>query len=121
MLQAIRLATPEEIQEIAPHADLTSSSSVYALDSETGKTFAVVRQCCEIDPIIVQGSDTSRRKLLTVFGLETGLTMLGIPEYYFNVLPEDTEYLAIVNRWGAEKVSTAPELRFKKVLRKPNV
>jgi hypothetical protein len=121
MLQALRPATPEELKEIAPEADLTFASSVYVLDSESGKTFAVVRQCYEIDPIITKGNDAGRRKLLAMFGLETGFTMLGIPEYYFNIHPEDAEYIALIKKLGAEQVSTEPELRFKKVIKRPNV
>lgn len=121
MLKAIRLATPEEIKEIAPQADLTFASSVYALDSDSGKTLAVVRQCYEIDPIIVQGNDDSRRKLLMMFGLETGFTMLGIPEYYFNVHPSEEDYIKILKRLGAEQTTAEPEFRFKKAIKKPNV
>lgn len=119
-MQAIRLATPEEVEGIKAKADLSLGCTVLVLESPAGKTFAVLRQCWEIDPVIVEGEDAGRRKAMMFFGLETGLNMLGVPEYYFNINATDEAWQGVVKNWGAEQVSEAPELRFKKVL-KPNV
>lgn len=119
-MRPIRLATPAEIDSIKDRADLGPGCTILAFDSPGGKTFAVLRQCYEIDPVIVEGDDSGKRKALMFFGLETGLAMLGVPQYYFNIKQEDVEWQAVVKNWGAEQVSPSPELRFKKVLNSGN-
>lgn len=119
-MQPIRLATAEEVDSIRDRADLTLGCTVLVLDSPSGKTFAILRQLWEIDPVIVEGDDNGRRKTMMFFGLETGLNMLGIPEYYFNIKSEDETWQGVVKNWGAEQVSPSPELRFKKVLKRGN-
>lgn len=119
-MKPIRLATLEEIETIKDQADLGPGCTVLALDSPSGKTFAVLRQCTEIDPIIAEGDDSSRRKAMMFFGMETGLNMLGVSHYYFNVKADETEWQEVVRKWGAEQVSQSPEFRFKKVLNRVN-
>ena len=121
MIRAIRLATPEEIERIKAESDLTFTSTVFAFETDSGVTFAVVRQCWEVDPIISEGKDDARRKALLMFGLETGFNMLGISEYYFNIDPADETWKSALQHWGAEQVSKEPQLRFKKQLKRlPN-
>lgn len=116
MLEPIRVATPEEVEVIRAASDITPRTAVYAFDNaKTGKPdLAVVRQTVEIDPIYCE-SGTSR-KVAFIWGLQNILRSYGATEYYFNISPEDEEYKANIEKWGAEQISKAPEIRFKKVL-----
>lgn len=118
MLEPIRLATPEEVQSIAETADLTPHSAVYAFDNhKTGKPdLAVVRQCVEIDPMCLAPDSNTARQVAFVWSLQNTLRAFGNTEFYFSVKPSDTEWLRNISKWGAQQVSTEPELRFRKNL-----
>jgi hypothetical protein len=112
-MEPIRIATPEEIEAIKAHADLTANSTVLAF----GKDLAVVRQVSEIDPLFFANDSNPKRRLLFMWGLENMLRMVGVPEYYFNLHADDPKYLATMQEtFGAKPTSTAPEIRFKKSL-----
>jgi hypothetical protein len=114
-LKHIRLATPEEIETFKERADLTPTCSVFALDTASGTDFAVVRHCYEVDPYITEKPD-ARRKALFIFALESGMKMLNIDRYYFNIKPQDETFINVAQHWGAQQVSEEPELRFVKTL-----
>lgn len=118
MLDPIRLATPEEIESIRAEADLTPRSSVYAMEnSKTGKSdLAVIRQCMEIDPLVrAEGSSLSRAAAF-VWALEAILRSAGSSEYYAQIRDTDTDWKQTLVKWGMQPTSTAPEIRFKKLL-----
>ena len=111
-MDSIKLATPEQVATIADRADLSETTTVWAM----GDDLSVVRLCCEIDPQIMTPESSGQRKLLFTWGLENMLRVANQKAYYFNVKCEDETYLKIVEKYGAIKVSEAPEFRFKKVL-----
>ena len=108
-MEVIRLATPEEIEEIKATSDLVAGSAVVSF----GPDRAVLKNIVELDPMYCENP---RRKLVLTTHLETYLRLTGVPQYYFNIAADDTEWQEIVKKFGAEQVSRGPELRFKKVL-----
>jgi len=114
-MDAVRLATPEEIQamDIQNSGDLSFASSVFTFG---GKDFAVVRQCFEIDPMYFAPDSTRKRKLIFGMNLETILRFQGVKEVYFNVAEENEPFRDVLETWGAQPISMTPEIRYKKVL-----
>lgn len=117
-MDKIRLATPEEIQALPRNAELIPPVTVVAFDnSESGKPdFAVIRTALEIDPVYYAEDSSDRRKLMFQWGLETALRVQGVPMYYFNLNASDEKWLGIVEKFGAERQSSEPEIRFRKFL-----
>ena len=111
-MDAIKLATPEQVERIRAKADLEIGAQPYAL----GESIAVVRQQTRIDPVFYDPNTNTKQRMLFIWGLETHLRLLGVPAYYFNVDPSDTAYIAAVEHYGAERVNAEPQLEFKKVL-----
>lgn len=111
-MDIIRIATPEEIEKIANDSDLTMASSVLTF----GKDHAVLKQVTEVDPMFWDEGTSHQKKALFVWGIENILRFQGVREYYFNVHCTDEDYQKIVEKWGAQRVSTAPEYRYKKNL-----
>lgn len=115
----IRLATSEEIETFKEGSDLTPTSTLVVFPNE-GKTpdVAVLRHVVEIDPVRFNPDSGLQRKQFFIFNLETALRLMGTKEYYFNVLAdeENAQWRAIIEKRGAEQVSVAPELRYKKRL-----
>lgn len=112
-MDKIRLATPEEVQQIKEFSDLTPTSTVITFG---GKDFAVLRQVWELDPVIFDKDTTDRRKLFFLTNLETAARLQGMNELYFNIHDSDETWKSVAQSWGAEPTSTAPEIRFKKAL-----
>lgn len=112
-MDAIRLATPEEMESIKDFSDLSFATSVVTFG---GKDFAVLRNCFEIDPMIFHEGTGNQRKLIFGMNLETALRLQGVREVYFNVKVRDEAFREILEKWGATPTSTEPEIRFKKVL-----
>lgn len=112
-MDAIRYATPEEVDAIAANSDITPSTTVV---SYGGKDLAVIRQCTEIDPMYFHADSKTVRRLMFAMNLETVLRLQGVREIYFNVPAHDKEYMKVLETWGAEPTSKEPEIRFKKVL-----
>lgn len=108
-MDTIRLATIEEIEEIAATSDLVPGSVVVAF----GPDRAVIRNVFEIDPVVCPNP---KRKQWLMMNLETWLRLNGIPQYYFNVDANELDWQDTIKSWGAEQVSQFPELRFKKSL-----
>jgi hypothetical protein len=115
LIPAIRLATPEEIENIKDGANLNNASTVVAFPGATTE-FAVIKTVTEVDPVIFEEKTPKQKKMMFLFGIETALRMMGVPEYYFNILEEDAEWRTTAEKWGAETISKGPERRFKKVL-----
>jgi hypothetical protein len=117
-MNKIRPATPEEIADIATHADLSTGGFVVAMENTLGPTdLAVVRQVWEIDPLFNR-SGSNTRKAAFYWNLETSLRLQGVPAYYFNVGAGDdqSQWRKVLDTWGATPTSQEPEFRYKKVL-----
>lgn len=117
----LRAAKKEEIEKIAPQADLDPTCLVIALDSPKGTILAVLRVATEVDPAFFpEGCDT-RQKLLFMRDIENFLIGRGVAQYYFNLHADEAsvDYRSAVEKWGAQPVSTAPDIRFKKQLFQP--
>lgn len=111
-MDAIKLATPEQIEAIKDKSDLTPRSRVLAM----GDDVAVVKDTTELDPVFYGPESSHKRKLLFIWGIENMLRTMGYSEYYFNVPTRDESYIHVVKSLGAETVSAEPEFRFKKAL-----
>jgi hypothetical protein len=112
----IRLATQEEVEKIKPVSDLDENCLVFALDGHNGVGLAVRRLCQEIDPMVTPEDWNTKLKAMFVRDLETNLWSQGTRYYYFNVAADDKQWQEVVKNWGAEQVSAAPMLRFKRTL-----
>lgn len=110
-LDKIRLATEQEVAEIAKGSDLTPMSKVLAM----GDMRAVWRITNEIDPMFF-GNAADSKKYLFVWGLENVLRGTGATEFYFNVPVADNQYQKIVEHFGAIQTSKEPEYRYKVTL-----
>jgi hypothetical protein len=114
-MKRIRLATAEEVESIKDVSDLDQGCNVFALDTAAGTGLAVRRMCQEIDPLITPGWNPRQRSLF-IRDIETVLHAQGGTSYYFNVDPDDSEWIGFIKGWGAEQVSPQPMLRFKRTL-----
>lgn len=117
-MDKIRLASSQEIEKLAPTADIIPGATVVAFENaDKTPDFAVFRPVFEMDPVIFAPETGDRRKAFFVWSLENALRLQGnVPAYYFNVHASDEKWVKAVESWGATKTSTAPEFRFKKVL-----
>jgi hypothetical protein len=115
-MKRIRLATPEEIESIKPVSDLDEGCTVMALETHKGTGLAVRRVCQEIDPMIPASDWDTKLRAMFTRDLETVLAAQGVKYYYFNVAADDIAWQDVVKNWGAEQVSIAPMLRFKRTL-----
>ena len=113
-MDAIRLATPEQVARISATSDLGPTSVVYAM----GDDLAVMKQVVEIDPAYFAENSTTSRRLMFIWGLENSLRLNGVPAYYFNCLADEATapWRKVVETHGAKALSTAAEIRFKKEL-----
>lgn len=118
MFDTIRSATPEEVQKIAENSDLGPNTYVAALDTPEGTILGVVRLCHEVDPVHFPPTLSTRWKTIFMRDIANFLKGQGASSYYFNIhaSEEAAPIRETMLHWGAEQVSTAPELRFKKVL-----
>lgn len=109
-MDGIKLATEAQIEAIKATSDITSTSAVVAM----GNDLAVLRfQVTEVDPMLFAPDSSNSRKLLFAWGIDNWLRMIGTPAYYFNVKCDDVAWQHVVETRGAERISTAPEFRYK--------
>ena len=108
----IIIASPEQVERIRSQSDLGPSSLVLAM----GEDLAVVKNLVEIDPVFYANGATNSRKLMFVWGIENWLRLTSTWAYYFNVKAEDSVWRKVVETHGAEAISEAPEIRYKKIL-----
>ena len=115
-MNQLRAATPQEIESIKVNSDLDPTCLVVAMDTPQGAILGVIRRPVELDPVhFPQGLD-DRYKVLFARDVSTGLMFQGVTHFYFNVDAGDTAWQNVIKKWGAEAVSPAPEIRFKKVV-----
>ena len=110
--EAIRLASDEEVAEIAKTSLLTPMSSVYKFRNNK----AVIRTAIEIDPVMFSPSAALRERAMFIWGLENMLRATGAREYFFNVAASDEDWQKAVEHWKAERTSAEPEYRYRKEL-----
>jgi hypothetical protein len=112
----LRAATTAEIESIRDKSDLDPTCQVVALDTPKGAIIGVIRRPVELDPVHFPEGVDDRHKTVFARDVANGLLFMGVTHFYFNVPADDAKWLAVIQNWGAESVSPAPELRFKKVL-----
>lgn len=115
-MNRIRMASREEVEEIRATSDLTPDSIVLALDTQAGTATAVIRPVVEVDPVNFPEGFPDKLKVIFMRDIETYLSAKSIPHYYFNIHDSDSQWQEVSQNWGAVKISTSPESRFKKVL-----
>jgi hypothetical protein len=115
-MKKLRYATEEEIRSIAQKADYNPSAIVLAQDTPHGPILSVVKQVIEVDPVHYPEGCEDRFKLLSANNVEAFLMGKGVSAYYFNIWNEMEDWQIVVKNYGAEQISMAPEVRFKKVI-----
>ena len=115
-MNTLRLATEAEVESIKSVGDLGPSCTVIALDTSAGPILAVIRRPIEVDPIIFPEGTSSKVKYVFWRDIVTGLKFQGADSFYFNLHADDDLQRGVVKSLGAEEVSTAPDIRYKKVL-----
>ena len=108
-LDKIQLATPEDIESIAKHSDLTPTSQVLKM----GDNQVVWRICNELDPFHFGPNSSNSQKYLFLWGLQNILRGAGATEVYFNIAVANEQFRNIVEHLGAKPTSREPELRYK--------
>lgn len=107
-MEKIRLATEEEVKEIATESNLTPMSRVLAM----GEMRAVWKVTHELDPVFFNGAPKPRMYKF-LWGIENILKGAGLTEYFFNVPADDVDYHKVLEHLGAERQSKQPDFRFK--------
>lgn len=108
-LEKIRLASPEEVEEVRSTSDLTPTSRVLVM----GNSKAVWRICNEIDPWYYKEGTSLQERMLFTFAIQNFLVGAGASEFYFNVHADDDKARKGFETIGATLTSTAPEVRYK--------
>lgn len=117
-MNRLRLATPEEIEAIKETSDLDIGCAVVALDTQQGTSTAVLRVANEVDPVHFPEGLTPKLRMLFMRDVETALWAKGVTHYYLNIHADRTDFIeAMTQTFGMEQLSTAPEFRFKKVIK----
>jgi hypothetical protein len=109
-VEALRLATPEEIEAIREGAEITPLTRVLVC----GNQKAVIRPVLEVDPVFFEGS--SGAKFAFIWGVEGILRTLGETAYYFNTAVTNEAFQKAMEKLGATRTSKEPEYRYRKVL-----
>lgn len=104
----IKLATPEQVEQIKENSNLTATCRVLAM----GDQIAVWRNCHEIDPLHPNGASPGQMYKF-MWGIENILLGAGVTEYFFNTPADDTHYTQILDRLGAKRLSKQPDYRWR--------
>jgi len=119
-MEDIRLASPEEIEQFSKNADFIPGQSTMVVfpNGDKQPDVAVIRHVVEMDPVIFSPESGLQRRLFFVCNLETSLRLMGTPVYYCNVLADDenAQWRSVIEKRGAEPISMAPEIRYKRRL-----
>ena len=107
-MEKIRLATEEEIKEIANESNLTPMSRVLAM----GEMRAVWRVAHELDPVHFYGAPVPRMNKF-IWGIENLMKGAGVTEYYFNVDAQDAKWIETIEAFGGERLSKQPDYRYR--------
>jgi hypothetical protein len=111
-MEAIKLATPEQVENIKATSDLNPESAVLSFRDN----LAVVKKVTELDPIFYGPDETRQHKMLFAWGIENWLRLNGVPAYYFHVSAADETWQKNVETFGAIRCETEPQIHYKKVL-----
>ncbi len=115
-MNTLRLATEAEVESIKLVGDLGGTSTVIALDTDKGPILAVIRRPVEVDPVIWPEGTSDKTKYVFWRDIITGLKFQAVESLYFNIAADNAGMQKIAKSLGAETVSAAPELRFKRAL-----
>lgn len=116
-MEFFRIATPEEVQGIAEHSDLTNSSAVWALPNKDTVDLGVIRNCVELDPVFFSPISGNTRKAMFFWGIANMLKATGAREVYFNIDADSSEeYKAVLEKLGSVPTTLKPQIRYKLVL-----
>jgi hypothetical protein len=107
-LEKIRMATPEEISEVAKESNLTKLSQVLVM----GEMKAVWKVVNELDPVFLNGA-SPQRFYKFIWGIENIMRGAGVDAYHFTVPVADENYLRIVEEFGGERTNKEPSHRYK--------
>jgi hypothetical protein len=114
LLDHVRLATQEEIDQIADKSDiLPGKTQVLA----KGNIRAVVRFPVEANPIIWGEGTTDRERIAFVYALEERMLGAGFDRYYCQVDAQDDKWQKVIENWGFQQVSPQPELRYLRIIK----
>lgn len=111
-MEAIRLATPEQIEKIAATSDLNNESAVLQFRDN----LAVVKKITEMDPVYYAPEESTQHKMLFAWGVENWLRLNGVQAYYFSVNATDETWQKNLEKYGAIRCEAEPQIRYKKVL-----
>lgn len=117
-MNIVRMATPEEVETIRENSDLDPTCAVLALTTQAGTPLVVSRVAREIDPMHFPATMNHRQRFMFIRDIENILWGQGVTNYYFNILADDEhkDWRDVVTNWGAEQVSPAPMIRYKRTL-----
>lgn len=120
-MNLLRAATQEECDRIATSSDLDQTCQIIALDTPKGPILSVVRRAVEVDPVHMPEGYTPKHFSAFIRDISTYLLGQGVTHYYFNLHAgeESKHYRDAIESWGAVQVSTAPDIRYKKVIFNP--
>lgn len=116
MIEHVRLATQQEIDEIADKSDiLPGKTQVLA----KGAIRAVVRFPVEVNPIIWGDGTTDKERVAFVYAMEERMLGAGFDRYYTQMPcgDESAKWRSVVENWGFERVSPGPEYRYLRIIR----
>ena len=111
-MDAIKLATAEQVERIRATSDLYPTSAVLAM----GEDLAVIKAVTEVDPVYFAPDSSTSRRLMFIWGIENWLRLTGVQSYYFDVPVDNETWIHNVKTHGAEQLSTGPVYHYKKVL-----
>src|ERR1700752_1369787 len=97
-LEKIRLATEDEVKEIAAESNLNSMSRVLAM----GEMRGVWKVVNELDPVFLNGANPARFYKF-IWGIENIMRGAGVDAYHFNVAADDENYHKIIEEFGGER------------------
>jgi len=108
MLEKIRLATEEEVAEVAANSNLTAMSKVLVM----GEIKAVWRVAHELDPVHFNGAPVQKMYKF-IWGVENIMRGAGVTEYFYNTPADDLKYHKIVEELGGQRLSKQPDYRWR--------
>lgn len=120
MIENFRIATEEEISSVKDNSDLGPHTAVLALPNKADTPdLVVLRQCWEADPIHFAPSTSNSRKVMLLILLEHILKFgpAQTDRFYFNVHQSDEQWIKVLDNLGAERTSTEPEYRYRKLIK----
>ena len=118
-MKALRPATSEEIAKIEAGSNLDQNCKIVALDTPKGPILFVVREAVtEVDPVHMPEGYNAHHFGAAIRDISNFLLGRGVTHFFFNLHADDAsaDYRTFIEKWGARRVSTAPDIRYRKNL-----